>query len=197
MAATIHFLPEKVLPEKEPRALGHSGQFALSVRRGVIARRFAAALLLAFACAGCAGSGGGGLRSEAGAGALPQAVVARRVQEIGQVERQRFAAMVAVDAAALDEVLSERLRYCHSDGRCETKGQFLEALQSGRMRYVSIDVLELEPKAVGTAMLVQGRLALAVEQQGQPLQLKMAFTDVYESTPTGWRLVAWQSTRLP
>ena len=63
MAATIHFLPEKVLPEKEPRALGHSGQFALSVRRGVIARRFAAALLLAFACAGCAGSGGGSTAS--------------------------------------------------------------------------------------------------------------------------------------
>lgn len=160
------------------------------------------ALLLPLMVAGCAGSGAasGGLRgaaSAADAAAVPQAVVARRVQEIGALERKRFAAMVAVDAPALDEVLSERLRYCHSDGRCETKAQFLEALQSGRMRYVSIEVLELEPKAVGTAMLVQGRLALAVEQQGQALQLKMAFTDVYESTPTGWRLVAWQSTRQP
>lgn len=197
MGRTVHFFPEKALPEKGMHAPWRRRQFALPVRWSVMRGPFAAALLLAFACAGCAGSSSGGLRSEAGAGALPQAVVARRVQEIGQVERQRFAAMVAVDAAALDEVLSERLRYCHSDGRCETKGQFLEALQSGRMRYVSIDVLELEPKAVGTAMLVQGRLALAVEQQGQPLQLKMAFTDVYESTPTGWRLVAWQSTRLP
>ena len=169
-------------------------------------REFGGALALlaitTLAIAGCASgtAGGGGLRGSTGAAdaaSVPQAVVARRIQEIGALERKRFAAMVAVDAAGLDEVLSERLRYCHSDGRCETKGQFLEALQSGRMRYVSIEVLELEPKAVGTAMLVQGRLALAVEQQGQALQLKMAFTDVYESTPTGWRLVAWQSTRLP
>lgn len=165
-------------------------------------REFGGALALvtvmASTAAGCAGGGGRhGDTGTADAGAVPQAVVARRVQEIGALERKRFAAMVAVDAAGLDAVLSERLRYCHSDGRCETKGQFIEALQSGRLRYVSIEVLELEPKAVGTAMLVQGRLALAVEQQGQALQLKMAFTDVYESTSSGWRLVAWQSTRLP
>lgn len=133
----------------------------------------------------------------AAGGDLPRAVVERRVQEIGELERKRFAAQVAVDVGVLGELLSERLRYCHSDGRCETKAQFVEALTSGRMRYRAIEVLELEPRVVGSAMVVHGKVGVSVESQGKPAQFQLVFTDVYESTVAGWRLVAWQSTRLP
>ena len=132
-----------------------------------------------------------------GSGALPAAVVERRVTEMEALERRRFAAMVAVDTTVLAELLGERLRYCHSNGNCESKAQFLEALVSGQMRYRAIEVLELEPRVVGTAMVVHGRAAIMGESRGQALQFQIVFTDVYESTPTGWQLVAWQSTRLP
>ncbi|MCU0760422.1 MAG: nuclear transport factor 2 family protein [Steroidobacteraceae bacterium] len=159
-----------------------------------------AALLVVAGCAwrgDASDSRGGTSGAAARAGDLPTAVITRRVAEIEALERRRFAAMVALDRAALDEVLAERLRHCHSDGRCETKPQFLEALGSGRLRYRAIEVLELEPKVVGTAMVVQGRLGVQVESQGQPAGFRLGFTDVYEPTPSGWRMVAWQSTRLP
>jgi len=158
--------------------------------------------VLAAGVSGCAMVGGKkAARTTATAaasdGEVPRAVVERRVQEIGELERRRFAAQVAVDVGVLGEVLSERLRYCHSDGRCETKAEFIDALTSGRMRYRALDVLELEPRVVGSAMVVHGRLAVSAESQGKPAQFNLVFTDVYESTVTGWRLVAWQSTRLP
>ena len=104
--------------------------------------------------------------------------------EIGQVERQRFAAMVAVDAAALDEVLSERLRYCHSTALRKPRA-------SSRRRCSRADALCLDRRAgTRSRSSQQWRCwcrvgwALAVEQ-GQPLQLKMAFTDVYEVDADG------------
>lgn len=159
---------------------------------------------VALVLSGCAGGGAatGGTsqaagRAIAGAGTLPAAVVERRVAEIEALERRRFAAMVAVDTAVLGELLGERLRYCHSNGSCESKSQFLEALASGQTRYRAIEVLELEPRVVGTAVVAHGRAAITGESRGQALQFQIMFTDVYESSPTGWQLVAWQSTRLP
>lgn len=178
------------------------------MRVGMNGMREASALLAGLAVvtvglSGCAiGTGGkaartGGAVAAVAGGELPRPVVERRVQEIGELERKRFAAQVAVDVGVLGELLSDRLRYCHSDGRCETKAQFVEALTGGRMRYRSIEVLELEPRVVGSAMVVHGKVAVAVESQGKPAQFQLVFTDVYESTVAGWRLVAWQSTRLP
>ena len=46
-------------------------------------------------------------------------------------------------------------------------------------------------------MLVQGRMAIEAEQAGQPLQLQLVYTDVYEARDGVWQMVAWQSTRLP
>lgn len=156
------------------------------------------------ALGGCAWGGGvadgaprGAGRVVQGSGTLPAAVVERRAAEIEALERRRFAAMVAVDTAVLGELLGERLRYCHSNGSCESKSQFLEALVSGQTRYRAIEVLELKPRVVGTAMVAHGRAAITGESRGQALQFQIVFTDVYESTPTGWQLVAWQSTRLP
>ena len=162
------------------------------------------ALALGGGLAACGAGGGPGALRDPGATAagdgdslVARAVGARWTQEIAALERRRFEAMVAADGALLEPMLSERLRYCHSNGRCETKGEFLAGLAGGALRYRAIEVLELEPRLVGTAMLVQGRLQLSVEQQGEAQQLQVAFTDVCESPTAGWQLVAWQSTRLP
>lgn len=142
---------------------------------------------------GCAGIGGGrdaGDSAVAGPGVSAAGVVEG-------VERQRFAAMVAVDRPKLERMLADSLKYCHSNGRCETKAEFIDNLESGQMKYRSIRVLEIRPRPVGTAMLVQGRVAIEAEQAGEPLSLQLAYTDVYESRGGIWQMVAWQSTRLP
>lgn len=143
---------------------------------------------------GCARMGGGpddaGNSAVAGSGVSAAGVVEG-------VERERFAAMVAVDRPKLERMLADSLKYCHSNGRCETKAEFIGNLESGQMKYRSIRVLEIQPRPVGTAMLVQGLLAVEAEQAGEPLSLRLAYTDVYESRGGVWQMVAWQSTRLP
>jgi hypothetical protein len=153
--------------------------------------------MVAWALLGVGGCAGGSMRSGADGSATGSGSGATAVGVVEGVERERFAAMVAVDRGKLDRLLADSLRYCHSNGRCETKAEFVANLVSGQMKYRSIQVLEILPRPVGTAMLVQGRLAIEAEQAGEPLSLRLSYTDVYESRGGVWQMVAWQSTRLP
>jgi hypothetical protein len=138
--------------------------------------------LMALLLAGCA------VRGTPTADAL-DAVVA--------LERARLAALQAHDLQGLETMLAADLRYCHSTGVCETRAQFLEALRSGQMRYRRLEVLALEPRAVGAAVLIHGRLDVEVESRGQRIPMQLVYTDVYAQRDGRWQLIAWQSTRAP
>jgi ketosteroid isomerase-like protein len=116
---------------------------------------------------------------------------------VAELERARFAAMTRPDVNALEAMLADDLVYCHSDGQCETKVEFLETIRSERIRYRAIEVLELRPRVVGDAVVVHGSIAIDGVLGGQPRKLRIVYTDVYARREGRWQLIAWQSTRLP
>jgi hypothetical protein len=118
-------------------------------------------------------------------------------QGVEQVERRRFAAMVAQDIAALEPLLADDLTYGHSNGDFENKAQFLETIRGGRLRYEAIDVQELEVRQYDAVAIVTGRLIVSARAGTQPLKLNIRYLDAYVNHGGHWQLVAWQSTRLP
>jgi len=118
-------------------------------------------------------------------------------ETIDQVERRRFAAMVAQDVAALEPLLAEELRYVHSNGQLESRAQFLETVRSGRIRYESIDVREIDVRLYDEIGLASGLITVGGRSGGQLLQLELRYTDAYVRRDGRWQLVAWQTTRLP
>jgi ketosteroid isomerase-like protein len=118
-------------------------------------------------------------------------------EEVEQVERKRFAAMVAQDIAALEPLLADDLTYIHSTGELENKSQFLETIRGGRLRYEAIDVQELNVRQYDKVALVTGRIVVQARAGSRPLTLNVRYTDAYVNRDGHWRLVAWQSTRLP
>jgi len=118
-------------------------------------------------------------------------------ETIDQVERRRFAAMVAQDVAALEPLLAEELRYVHSNGQRESRAQFLETVRSGRIRYESIDVREIDVRLYDEIGLASGLITVGGRSGGQLLQLELRYTDAYVRRDGRWQLVAWQTTRLP
>jgi ketosteroid isomerase-like protein len=119
------------------------------------------------------------------------------LEAVTALERARFAALQANDLPALETMLAPDLRYCHSTGVCETRAEFLAALRSGQMRYRRIEVLALEPRAVGDAVLIHGRLDLEAEMRGNAVAMQLVYTDLYTLREGRWQLIAWQSTRAP
>jgi ketosteroid isomerase-like protein len=118
-------------------------------------------------------------------------------ESVEQVERRRFAAMVAQDTATLEPMLAEDLRYVHSDGKIESKAQFIETIRSGRLRYRAIAVQEIDVRTYDDLAVVVGLLTVDAQAGDQPVALKLRFTDVYVERDGRWQLVAWQSSRLP
>ena len=117
--------------------------------------------------------------------------------EILALEEKRFAAMVAGDVAALDALLDDGLVYTHSSGVVDDKASYLEAIGSGRTRYVSQKRFDERVRMRGDCALVTGRAEIEVEVNGVHKSLRLRYLDVWVKTPRGWKFAAWQSTSIP
>ena len=125
----------------------------------------------------------------------PPRVAAPDIAAVEALERQRFAALSRADVEQLGRSLAADLTYCHSTGVCQTRQQFLDDIRSGALRYRSIDVLAISARALGGIVLLNGRIAVEIEIQGQPNRLQLVYTDAWERRDGAWQLVAWHSSR--
>jgi ketosteroid isomerase-like protein len=124
------------------------------------------------------------------------AAAAAARQEILAADARRFVAMVQGDLAALEGLLTEDLTYTHSNGQVETRGELLESLRSGRLRYLAAEPSESAVRLQGDTAIVTGRADLRVSAQGRELTLPVRFTEVWVKSGGVWKLAAWQSTRI-
>ena len=120
------------------------------------------------------------------------------MDEIDQLERRRFQAMVQVDTAALQEILADDLVYIHGrSARVITKAQVIAELESGEQRYWSIEVENLTVRAYGSTAVVNGTNTMGTGPEGQERRFRIRFIDVYVKRRGRWQMVTWQATQIP
>ena len=117
--------------------------------------------------------------------------------EVLETERRRYQAMVEGDLPALEGLLADSLTYTHATGQQDTKGEFLQNLRAGSLRYESIQPSEARVRFFGSAAVVTGTSQMGVRVGDRQLQFWIRYLALYELGQHGWQLVAWQSTRLP
>jgi hypothetical protein len=120
-------------------------------------------------------------------------------QQVLQAEKDRFAAMVKGDRAALEKLLADDLTYTHSTALLENKEQFLKSVTSGNIDYVSIVPSETDWKVRvnGNTAIVNGIAAVNVIDTGKDRKIRIRFTTVQTNRGGAWQLSAWQSTVVP
>ena len=116
-------------------------------------------------------------------------------QAVRQVEDRRVKAIIDDDFAALDVILADDLTYAHSSGVLDTKASYLEALKSGKTKYLTFDRTPSVVRLYGDTAVITGTATLSLRGQAAPFSLR--YTLVYVRRDGQWRMVAWQSTRLP
>lgn len=62
-------------------------------------------------------------------------MAAKIIEAIRGLERERFRAMVDGDGQLLDTLLADNVSYVHTNGKRETKRQFIDGITAGRRRY--------------------------------------------------------------
>jgi ketosteroid isomerase-like protein len=119
-------------------------------------------------------------------------------EAVRAADTARVMATIAGDVARLAPRLSDQLSYGHSDGGVQTKAEFLGAVQSNRIKYEAYDYEEVQvvPVADGVATMT-GRARLRASAGGQQVAFSLRFLAVWRQEDGAWRLLAYQSARLP
>lgn len=113
-----------------------------------------------------------------------------------QADQARVAAMSAGDAAALGRLLSDQLRFVHSDGRVESKADYVRNLLAGDTAYADVRATEVETMQVShEVVVVLGVQRMRKRLAGQWSEVTLRYLGVWRHEQEGWRLMAWQSAR--
>lgn len=117
--------------------------------------------------------------------------------QITAAQDARFAAMVKGDAAYLEAALAPSLTYHHSSGSAQTKTEFMAAIRAGALKYKALDIVERKVRRIGAIAIITGVFRLQATNNGETIDSKARFTDVYENDHGRWVQLAWQNTRIP
>ncbi|MFL6686015.1 nuclear transport factor 2 family protein, partial [Paraburkholderia graminis] len=100
------------------------------------------------------------------------------------------------DGQSLDALLADNLSYVHTNGKRETKQQFIDGITGGRRRYRQIEVQTQDVLPVGReTCVVTGRALIEMEANNGALLFPIAYTAIHTQEEGQWRLIAWQATR--
>ncbi|GLU32890.1 nuclear transport factor 2 family protein [Trinickia caryophylli] len=123
-------------------------------------------------------------------------MAAKMIEAIRVLERDRFRAMVDGDVPVLNQLLSDHVSFVHTNGKRETKQQFIDAISAGRRRYRQIEVQSQDVLPVGSeTCVVTGRALIEMEANSGALLYPIAYTAIQAQEEGRWRLVAWHATR--
>jgi uncharacterized protein (TIGR02246 family) len=113
------------------------------------------------------------------------------------LDRERMQAMADKDIAKLNNLLCKDLIYTHSSSRLDTKESLIENMETGSTVYTAVEPSEVRAQDLGDAVVLTGVAQISIDKDGALSTFGVRFTDVYQNQDGTWRMVAWQSTRLP
>ncbi len=113
------------------------------------------------------------------------------------LDKERMQAMADKDIAKLNDLLCNELIYTHSSARLDTKQSLIGAMQSGATVYTAVEPSDVQAQDLGDAVVLTGVAQISLETKGAPNKFGVRFTDVYQNQGGTWRMVTWQSTKLP
>jgi len=113
-----------------------------------------------------------------------------------RADKARLAAMMAGDGEALGRLLSDQLRFVHSDGRVESKSDYVKNLMAGDTAYADAKTSELETTQVANdVVVVIGSQEMRKRLGTDWSSIKLRYLAVWRNENGVWRMVAWQSAR--
>lgn len=123
---------------------------------------------------------------------------APRTARLRTADDERVAAIIAGDRAKLTAIFADDLRYAHSNGLVDDKTSYIDALVSGRTKYLVMDYLErnFTFPAPGVALMT-GRARVQVAKADGKVDMVLSFLAAWREENGQWRFLAWQSCKLP
>ncbi len=113
-----------------------------------------------------------------------------------RADNARLAAMMVGDATALGNLMSDQLRFVHSDGRVESKADYVKNLLAGDTAYAdvktsAVEMMQVTPESVVILGVQTMRKRLGPDWS----EVTLRYLSVWRNEAGVWRMIAWQSAR--
>jgi ketosteroid isomerase-like protein len=115
-------------------------------------------------------------------------------REILEADDIRVKGLLSNDIDAVEKLLGDDLTYVHSSGRLDTKETYMDALRSGRTRYLTMDLSEVEVRGLGDTGVITNIFDAKVQTANGEVTLHSRALLVYAKRDGRWQLIAYEST---
>jgi ketosteroid isomerase-like protein len=110
------------------------------------------------------------------------------VEEVTALERKLIQAFVSGDTAVLDMILAEGFIFTDPQGPPIGKSQWMLGLETGRFRFESVEIENLDVKIFGDTALANGRIKIRAAVNGS-YNGSFHYTDVYVKQDGHWNAI--------
>src|SRR3954468_9846490 len=114
------------------------------------------------------------------------------VAAVLRADQARLAAMMAGDGAALGRLMSDQLRFVHSDGRIESKTDYVKNMLAGDTAYADAKTSDVEAvKASGDIMILIGAQHMRKRLGPTWSEINLRYMAIWRNEGGTWRMFAW------
>jgi hypothetical protein len=118
--------------------------------------------------------------------------------QIATLERELYRAQVAGAVEAIEPFLSTDLRYLHSTGVVETRGEYLAGVADRLYEYGRIESREVRLNVSEDLAIQDGFVDMTVSAHGaRKTLIHLLFCLVWRREGAQWKLLYRQATRIP
>lgn len=105
-------------------------------------------------------------------------------------------ALLDADKAGLEQLTASQLSYGHSDGRVQTKPEFIDGVMTRKAVVKSLTFPELKIAVVGNAAIARHIYASESETDGKANTVRIGVLGVWQKQDGNWKLLARQGYKL-
>lgn len=117
--------------------------------------------------------------------------------EILGFEKARTQALIARDMPALEALVAMDFVYTHGSARVDNRETYLERMGSDAFVFLAASYEDIAVQDHGDVAVLTGKLFFDVIPKDQaPITQRFQFIGVWKREGRGWRLTAFQNTRL-
>jgi len=115
--------------------------------------------------------------------------------EVKSQDNQFMQAAIKVDAATLENVMSDDYVFISGMGRRMSKKEHLDSLKSGDIRYKSLTYNDIKVRVYGDTAVLTGHIRGEGTNGGESISGEHLITRVYVKQGGCWKIVSAQATR--
>jgi len=105
-------------------------------------------------------------------------------------------ALLEADKAQLEQLAADQVSYGHSDGKVQTKAQFIDGIIGRKAVVKSLDFPELSIAVIGDAAIARHIYSSESETNGKPASVRIGALQVWQKQDGSWKLLARQGFKL-